>query len=231
MTKLIEKIHRICSPDLYEIGFASLSGLLASEFSHYSYGISLARKLDDSIIDSIYQGPTIEYFNLYHQINNELNHKTQEITILLKNANIEALPIKATVYENELDDDYRNTLCYPLSHKMVATRAGLGWIGKTDLMVTSRFGPRVRLASILMTTGISPPGNPISESQCGECTVCVDRCPAQAATGQLWTTEIDRNKFYDPVKCKKYCRKISLEKIKKDISLCGLCLLVCPQGQ
>jgi len=231
MNKIIKQINRICPPDLYEIEFASLSGLLSSEFSHYTYGIYLARKLDDSVMDSIYQGPTIEYYDLYHQINNELNQKTQEITVLLKDNDMEAFPVKATGYESELDGDYRNTLRYPLSHKMVATRAGLGWIGKTDLMVTFRFGARVRLASILMTASIGEPGNPINESQCGDCTVCVDSCPARAATGQLWTIQIDRNEFYDAFKCRDYCRNISLEKINKNISLCGLCLTVCPQGK
>ena len=37
-----------------------------------------------------------------------------------------------------------------ISHKMVATRAGLGWIGKADLFISSRFGPRLRLVSILI---------------------------------------------------------------------------------
>jgi len=157
--------------------------------------------------------------------------KIDVICKLLKNYNIEAYPIKATVEDSELDDTYKKTLRYFFSHKMVATRSGIGWIGKTDLLITSRFGPRVRLASILMTSSITDIGNPINASQCGNCNICVDNCPAQAATGKSWTIEIDRNEFYNPFKCREFCRQISADKIKKEISLCGICISVCPKGK
>lgn len=231
MDEIIEEIKQICPHDLYEIGYASLQGLLKSEYSKYEYGLSLARKLDDSIIDDISNGPTILYYNLYHRINDELDRKTKEISDLLQTYNIEAYPIKATLEDNEFDSSYWETLRYSFSHKMVATRSGLGWIGKTDLLVTSRFGPRVRLASILTTSSISDIGNTVNKCQCGSCSVCVDNCPAHAATGESWTIEIDRDRFYNPFKCREFCRKISAEKIKKEISLCGICMSVCPRGK
>lgn len=231
MNEMSEEIRQICPHDLYEIGYASLSGLLKSEFSAYKYGLSLARKLDDSVIDNISDGPTSLYYELYLQVNNELNKKIEEISNLLKSYNIDACPIKATVEEREIDDDYRSNLRYPFSHKMAATRSGMGWIGKTDLLVTSRFGPRVRLASILTASSISGIGNPITESRCGGCSICVDSCPAKAATGRLWTVETDRDEFYDPLKCREFCIKISREKIQKEISLCGICISVCPKGK
>ncbi|MFO7889365.1 MAG: GNAT family N-acetyltransferase [bacterium] len=107
---------------------------------------------------------------------------------------------------------------------MVATRAGMGWIGKTDLLVTHRFGPRVRLASVLTTSEIFDSGKPIIESQCGDCTICIENCPARAATGTLWKTDVYRNEYYDPFKCRDFCRQISEKTINKKISLCGICL-------
>jgi len=231
MNKIINEIKQICPQKYYEIGHASLSGLLKLEYSKYKYGISLARKLDDQIIDQISNGPTDLYYDLYCNINNELNMKTEVISNLLKTYNIEACPIKATVEDSEFDDTYKKTLRYSFSHKLVATRSGIGWIGKTDLLVTSRFGPRVRLASILMTVNISDSGVPINESQCESCNICVNNCPAKAATGQLWTTSIDQDVFFDPFKCRKYCRQISAERIKKEISLCGICISACPKGK
>ncbi len=231
MNKIINEIKQICPQEYYEIGYASLSGLLKLEYSKYKHGISLARKLDDQIINQISNGPTDLYYDLYCNINNELNMKIEVISNLLKTYNIEAYPIKATVEDSELDDTYKKTLRYSFSHKLVATRSGIGWIGKTDLLLTSRFGPRVRLASILMTANISDSGVPINESQCGSCNICVNNCPAKAATGQLWTTSIDRDVFFDPFKCREYCRQISAERIKKEISLCGICISVCPKGK
>jgi epoxyqueuosine reductase QueG len=40
-------------------------------------------------------------------------------------------------------DDYKTNL----PHKTVATRAGLGWIGKCGLLVTNEYGPGIRCTS------------------------------------------------------------------------------------
>ena len=49
--------------------------------------------------------------------------------------------------------------CTPLPHKTVATRAGLGWIGKNCLLVTKEYGSAVRLSSLL-TDAPLPAGTP-----------------------------------------------------------------------
>lgn len=231
MDDILKSIDDICPSGIYEIGYANISGLLTGNYAKYSYGLSLARKLDDKIIDNIVRGPDIDYYNLYHKINNELNNKSIAIANILNGNGINAVPIKATVHDGELDEEYKKTLRYSFSHKMIATRAGIGWIGKTDLLVTKKFGPRIRLASVLMTKSIMKSGVPINSSQCGKCNICVEKCPAQAANGISWEIGIDRDSFYNPFKCRKYCRKVSYENIQKEISLCGLCIAICPKGQ
>jgi epoxyqueuosine reductase QueG len=230
ISELKVKIAQLCPSDVYDVGYASMSGLLRSEYAKYPFGISLARKMDDLIIDQISSGPTKAYSDLYSYINNELNSKIFKITKVLKANNIEAYPVKATVDDSELDKTYGKTLRYWFSHKMIATRAGIGWIGKTDLLISKRFGPRVRLASILTGAAVSNIGIPINESQCGTCNICVENCPAEAATGKTWSIQVDRNVFYDPFKCRDFCRTISYTNLKKEISLCGICVSVCPRG-
>ena len=117
------------------------------------------------------------------------------------------------------------------SHKMVATRAGLGWIGKTDLLVSEKFGPRLRLATVLTNYRFDNLGIPITESRCGKCGICVEACPSQAANGNSWNVSLDRDQFYDAFKCRDMCRKLSLERLDKEISICGICVCVCPKGQ
>ncbi len=107
-----DEIRKICSEDLYEIGFASLRGLLEPQWNRYGFGISLARKLDDSIIDGIGDGPTREYYDHYHRVNDELNQKGEEIVKLLGEYDIKAVSVKSTVKDHELDDDYSKTLRY-----------------------------------------------------------------------------------------------------------------------
>jgi len=228
---ILNEIEKICPSEVYETGYAELSGLLHPDFKAYPYGISLVRKLDDFIIDKIVNGPTIEYFELYHSINSELNDKVAAISAIINKAGIAAYPVKATVADSEIDSSYSETLRHKISHKMTATRAGLGWIGKTDLLITKRFGPRVRLATILTSEPVSTAGTPLEESLCGNCDICVKKCPASASNGKLWSTNVDRDEFYNPVKCMNYCRTISKELLNKHISICGICVSVCPRGR
>lgn len=214
----------------YETGFAGLGGLLKAPNCIYTYGISILRKLNPEIIDEIKSGPTEKYFNHYNEVNRELNNLTEKLAEELSSTGYRFFPVLATLDDSRLDESYFRTLTADISHKMIATRAGLGWIGKTDLFVSERFGPRLRLASILTDMPLPLSREPVTESRCGTCSVCVAECPGNAANGQLWDTDTHRNEFFDPFRCREYCRKISHEKLNRTISLCGKCISVCPIG-
>jgi epoxyqueuosine reductase QueG len=220
----------LCPIENYIVGYADVTGLLAEQYLSYRSAISIAMKLDDSIINSINKGPTLQYFEHYNYVNDTLGKQINEISKKLTLLNIINLPILPTVNDSELPEDYYVKMRMPFSHKMAATLAGLGWIGKTDLLITKKFGPRVRLATILLKDKIDQTGTPITESQCGDCDICVEACPAQAASGKLWNNTIDRDLFYSPFKCREYCREQSLKNLNKKISLCGICVSVCPRG-
>jgi epoxyqueuosine reductase len=227
-TKILKK-H--LDATVYEFGYADLTGLLSKKYGSYTHGISILRHLDDTVIDAISSGPTSAYYEHYMSVNRELNRLVTVISEELTAIGISNRPVKATVEDSELDEAYFKHLLFNFSHKLVATRAGLGWIGKTDLLVSKRFGPRVRLASIVTDQALTPLGTPIDKSQCGTCSACITRCPGHAANGKLWDTSVFRNEFFDPFKCREYCRYISKEKLDKNISLCGMCVCVCPKGR
>jgi epoxyqueuosine reductase QueG len=155
----------------------------------------------------------------------------KELAEELSALGIKSLPINPTPGEVDRADDYDQTLRNTFSHKMVATRAGLGWIGKTDLFISKKFGPRLRLASVLVDYPLKPLNPPIDRSRCGKCNLCVAACPAQAASGKLWNIHIDRDEFYSAAKCKETANRLTLEKIGRDMRLCGICVSVCPVGQ
>lgn len=211
-------------------GFADLKGLLPDLYSEYRYGISIGKRLNPDIVDELFDGPTMEYHQHYIELNQELQELSEKIAGRLNELGFEATSIRPSVTTEELDTIYSEDLRTPVSHKMVATRAGLGWIGKTDLFVSNEFGPRLRLVTILTKEKPGPPGTPIDESQCGSCEICVDECPAEAATGQAWDISIDRDEFFDPQKCREQCRIFGAERLKSDIRICGICVAVCPQG-
>ncbi len=214
-------------------GFSDLRGLIDKKFDGFYYGISIGKRLNDSIIDDIKDGPTIEYYNHYHQINDELAALTSKIQADLKRAGVESIAIAPTVSPGTegYNDDYLRTLTVDISHKMVATRAGLGWIGKTDLFISKAFGPRLRLVSMLLNQNPGVYSIPVEESECGKCNVCVVKCPANAANGKLWNINIHRNEFFDAFKCRQKCNDLARQRLNVDARICGLCVSVCPLGK
>jgi epoxyqueuosine reductase QueG len=213
-------------------GFADLRGLLHESFRGYGYGILVGKRLDDSVVDSILAcenpGPTAGYEALYRETNAALSDVVRRIAGSLRSSGIAALAVEPTVPDGSIDGEYRNTLRTELSHKMVGTRAGLGWIGKTALFVSERFGPRVRLATVLTDSPAGGSAAPIDESRCGSCSLCVEWCPAGAATGRPWSIRTDRDEFFDPFKCRETCLELSGARLNKRISICGICVAICP---
>lgn len=220
-------LNSLLDPAKYQFGFADMRGLLPSQYGAYSCGIAIIRRLNDDIVDGIADGPTRAYLRHYEEINTELNQIVEQTAEQLNACGIESIGIPATLSDAQLNQEHRRTLSSDVSHKQVATRAGLGWIGKCDLLITNRFGPRVRLASVL-TVGPFEAGKPIDESRCGDCSLCVDQCPAKAASGALWNINLHRDEFFDATKCRAYCRRVSEERLGVCISLCGKCVSVCP---
>jgi len=225
-----EIINILPNWDDYVIGFADMGDLIKVHYP-YRYAVVIGKRLDDSIIVGIEEGPTMPYFELYQVTNDELNLITAQISRYLVQNGIPCVQIKATTQESDIPEGYAKTLRMNFSHKMAATRAGLGWIGKTDLLVSEKFGPRIRLATVLTNHRFDNLGIPIAESRCGKCNICVEACPGQAASGKLWNINVDRDEFYDAFKCRDMCRKLSLTRLNKKISLCGICICVCPQGK
>ncbi|MGD0753451.1 MAG: hypothetical protein ABR927_00205 [Bacteroidales bacterium] len=233
MVQIIDQIvrKRLLPAENYIYGFADLTGLLQNKFTGFNYGISIGRKLDYKIVDKVINGPTPEYYSHYRQINDDLALLTKRISEDLNKNDIETLNIEPTVSTSELDSIYFKTLRTDLSHKMVATRAGLGWIGKSDLFISKKFGPRLRLVSILLKTPLKSKSKPIEISRCGNCNICVDVCPIKAANGKLWDITVDREKFFDPWKCRSQCAEFGKIRLGIDARICGICVAACPVGQ
>jgi epoxyqueuosine reductase len=72
----------------------------------------------------------------------------------------------------------RRSLQAVISYKHAAEAAGLGTIGMSSLLVTSRFGPRVQLAVCLTEATLEP--SPPAERACRYCNACVINCPSHA---------------------------------------------------
>jgi epoxyqueuosine reductase len=226
----IIKRHLIPEED-FIYGFADLTGLLDREFESYNSGVIIGRKLNNEIVDRIIDGPTREYYTHYKQTNIELGELTVRISEDLNLNGIESINIEPTVSISDIDSKYSGMLRTNISHKMVATRAGLGWIGKTDLFISKECGPRLRLVSILLKTPLLPKQTPIDKSRCGTCNICVEICPANAANGKLWDIYVKRDEFFDAWKCRKQCADFGRTRLGMDARVCGMCVAACPVGR
>jgi len=115
------------------------------------------------------------------------------------------------------------------SFKTAAAHAGIGWFGKNDVIITERYGPRVRLSAILIDE-IFEYGQPITAGRCPEdCTKCIDICPCKALKNQQWSVYLDRSEIIDYQKCNRM-RSAFIPKLGRK-NACGLCLVACPFGK
>jgi len=179
------------------VGYADLSDLPEKQTLGYKYGISIAVAIQPQIINSIAQGVTKEYYDEYNRLNNLLDSLGKRAEELIGDMGYSALArTRANVEINYTD---HSTI---LPHKTVATKAGLGWIGKCALLVTEEFGSAVRITSVLTDAPLGA-AKPITNSLCGNCDSCVRNCPAEALSGELWYSGKPREEFYDFAACRK----------------------------
>ena len=119
-------------------------------------------------------------------------------------------------------------LVAPFSFKYAAVNAGLGWIGKNDVVITEKYGPRVRLSAILIDSQFAY-GRRIVKSNCPDsCIKCVQICPYNALHNVKWDIDTLRNDIIDYQLCNQK-RSLYIEKHGRK-NACGLCMVACPIG-
>jgi epoxyqueuosine reductase len=127
------------------------------------------------------------------------------------------IPASQTVNPRKLEGAF--------SHKLAAHLAGLGWIGKSCLLITPEHGPRVRLATVLTDAPLKP-GTEMPD-HCGDCRKCVEICPVRAFTGVTFDPSQPRDVRFRAQLCNDYSDRRSRFLGE---GLCGLCVYVCPYG-
>lgn len=227
--KSIESIEltRNLKAELYKlgadiVGFGNLSELSANIRENLPIGICVALKYPKETICGISELPTKEYLEQYNLLNERLDKMVTQAAEILQNQNYKA--VAQTRSKVGFGDTDNNTI---LPHKTVATRAGVGWIGKCAMLVTEQYGSMIRISSILTDAPLVT-AEPINQPKCGECTKCTTDCPAKAVSGKLWEPHLARDDFFDPVKCRETAKERSLKGFGGEITLCGKCMEVCP---
>lgn len=204
------------------VGFGDLNKLPEDVREGMPIGISIAVVYPKEVIRGISELPTQEYREWYDKLNERLDMIVTRGAELLREMGYKAIAQTREYVGNGENKD--NTT---LPHKTVATRAGIGWIGKSALLVTDKYGSAIRLSSILTDAPLDT-ASPINKSRCGDCMVCANDCPARAVSGKSWEVGLYRDEFFDPVKCRTTARERAMQGFGGNITICGKCIEVCP---
>lgn len=204
------------------VGFADMS---EDGNMDYPRAVSVAIPVPVDIVKILKTAPNKAYYDTYHEMNNRLNRIVTDGAKYLTDRGYNAVAMTTKIVQ--IDQDKRSS---DFPHKTAATRAGLGWIGKSCLLVTPQFGSALRLSTILTNAPLKT-ANPIVESRCHGCDLCVTNCPAKALTGALWKAGMERNGLFDAQKCYQKQVQIMMEQTGIDADLCGKCFAVCPFTQ
>jgi epoxyqueuosine reductase QueG len=226
-TDKLKKFAHECGADLVGVAdLALLNGIQtepANLLEGYTRAISIAVRLADGVIDTIVDQPTPIYQQHYLKVNALLDDIALRVSQFLQQDGGKALPIPAS----QLLDKKKWTSY--ISHKAVALAAGLGWQGKSLLVVNRSFGPRLRLVTVLTDVALDH-DSPV-KNLCGKCSACAEACPAQAIknvnTVRHYKT---RNEALHFNRCLKKVSKEFTQIPFIDSPICGVCIRACPWG-
>ncbi len=193
--------------------------------ARFPRAVSIGIRLIDGVIDELPRHEDLAviftYRGLYNSVNTNLDKATLLLAKKIQEAGFKAYPIPAAqrIDSKELKGAF--------SHKLAAHLAGLGWIGKSCLLITPESGPRVRWATILTNAPLKNTGSQLSD-QCGNCNECVKICPVTAFTGVKFKDSDPREARFNAHRCAEYTHK---RELSLGEGICGLCVYACPYGK
>lgn len=232
MTDLYDSLSSFCTiQGTTYFGVADLTSVQdevirqGGEMIRYPHAVVFGIALQQSIVDMLGEegraAKIMYHHHAYQVINSRLDSISSVVADLVQKAGYSALPVPASV---RVDND---RICSLFSHKLAARQAGFGWIGKSCMLITPDYGPRVRWGSVLTDAPLPAVSGPMEE-QCGECQACVDICPVKAYTGAPFLQDEPREVRFDAERCDRYFQEM---KKRNEEPVCGLCLYVCPYGR
>lgn len=207
-------------------GFGDVRVGLAKEFKHIPVAISLAIKHPATERSIIKKNGVTAYTNQYPEVDKKLKDIQKRIVTHLRMNGWYALAIPPDTAEKE--HRFISKLFPLFQHKTAATCAGLGWIGKSGLLINKRYGPRLSWGTVLTNAPLPVCKHPYLKGTCGSCKKCVDICPGTAIQDVEWIRESRAQVKINVFQCAQ-----QLERNYKALGqhICGLCVLACPLGR
>lgn len=213
-----ESLRRLCSErGASDFGVARLSALRTDDFllpasllESLPFALSIAHPLSRTVLATIEDRPNQLYEHHYRQVNFALDRLALELAEEIQALGGEALPIPASqIVDWEKQRGH-------LSHKRVAVAAGLGWLGRNNLLVTPTHGAQVRLVTLL--TNLPLEADRPLDRDCGDCRECLAACPAGAVA--------ERPEQFNHQACFAMLKEFQRRRYVSHF-ICGPCLRAC----
>jgi len=176
----------------------------------FNKAICLGARLSLSILEEIKDAPTKLYFHHYRTVNNFLDQAALKLSNYIQKKDYLAISIPASQIL-----DWQNQRAH-LSHKHIGYLAGLGWIGRNNLLVNNKLGSQFRLVSILTNMPLKI-DKPVKED-CGSCRLCIDSCPC----GSIKENPSD----FEHLRCFEKLKEFQRQRLV-DQYICGVCVNAC----
>jgi len=176
----------------------------------FDKAVCLGLSLSGAVLEEVESAPTRLYFHHYKTVNAALDQIALKVAHYIQGKGFLSLPIPAS----QIVDWQKQTA--HLSHKQVALLAGLGWIGKNNLLVNPSFGAQLRLVSILTDMPLRV-DKPLTDG-CSNCRACVELCPCNA----IKNTSAE----FDHIKCFEKLKEFQKQRLV-DQYICGVCVRTC----
>jgi epoxyqueuosine reductase len=215
--RLYEELKEYClaqGADLF--GVADISKI-NSEFNlnkdfakKFTSAVSLGVRLSRAVLSEIDKQPTKLYFYHYRSVNIFLDQLALKTSNFIETRDFLALPIPSSqVFDWNKQNGH-------VSHKKIGYLAGLGWVGRNNLLVNPKLGSRFRIVTILTDMKV-PPNKPLKQN-CGNCRLCLKICPAHAVK--------ENPADFDHVKCYEKLKEFQRKRVAEQF-VCGVCVKAC----
>jgi len=218
--------------------------------------VAMAKRIPLPIVKGI-PSPYYDRFG-YHDLNAHLRELTYNVSVFIEDLGFEAFPLDPSIEDKAREvqilaegPEPKVKIFGDFSHRHAAVAAGLGEFAASSMVVVPKFGPRVRVVSVITTAPLEPSPllrgkarfNICQPEPCG--LQCVKKCPAKALPGDGTIDHFKCRSYRNPgVYTLEYFKAIAESKkpgappSRRATAApnppvgqtCGICIKVCPIG-